>query len=94
MKSIQVIDGTLNAVYDIFQATDEEFSLIFPHGEDIAFIDEVVARAAAAPTSMRSSQESGSREYQKHGHWASMESCSTSSNTRSSITRHVATKKP
>ncbi|HEY6455121.1 MAG TPA: hypothetical protein VIY90_07535 [Steroidobacteraceae bacterium] len=44
MKNIQVIDGALNAVYDIFQAADEEFSLIFPHGEDIAFIDEVIAR--------------------------------------------------
>jgi hypothetical protein len=38
------IDGALNAVCDIFQATDEELSLVFPHGEDIAFIDEVVAR--------------------------------------------------
>lgn len=48
MKNIQVIDGALNAVYDIFQATDEEFSLIFPPGEDIAFIDEVIARGVGA----------------------------------------------
>jgi hypothetical protein len=32
VKNIQVIDGALNAVYDIFQATDEELSLIFPRG--------------------------------------------------------------
>jgi hypothetical protein len=44
MKNIQVIDGAINSVYDIFQATDEEFSLIFPHGEDVAFIDEIYAR--------------------------------------------------
>jgi hypothetical protein len=44
MKNIQVIDGALNAVYDIFAATDEEFALIFPDGEDIAFIGEVQAR--------------------------------------------------
>ncbi|MBX9902647.1 MAG: hypothetical protein K2Y28_17855 [Burkholderiaceae bacterium] len=44
MKSIQVIDGAINSVYDIFQATDEELSLIFPLGEDVAFIDEVYAR--------------------------------------------------
>lgn len=44
MKNIQVIDGALNAVYDIFQTTDEEFSLIFPSGQDVAFIDEVMAR--------------------------------------------------
>jgi hypothetical protein len=44
MKNIQVIDGALNCVYDIFAATDEEFALIFPAGQDIAFIDEVLAR--------------------------------------------------
>jgi hypothetical protein len=44
MKNIQVIDGAVNSVYDIFQATEEEFSLIFPSGEDVAFIDEVYQR--------------------------------------------------
>jgi hypothetical protein len=44
MKNIQVIDGAVNSVYDIFAATDEEFSLIFPAGQDIAFIDEVYDR--------------------------------------------------
>jgi|SRR5581483_6481805 len=44
MKNIQIIDGALNAVYDIFAATDEEFALIFPDGQDVAFIDEVQAR--------------------------------------------------
>jgi hypothetical protein len=48
VKNIQVIDGALNAVYDIFQATDEEFSLIFPAGQDIGFIDEVMARGDRA----------------------------------------------
>jgi len=43
-KNIQVIDGAQNTVYDIFQATDEEFALIFPEGQDIAFIDEVMVR--------------------------------------------------
>lgn len=47
MKNIQVIDGAINSVYDIFAATDEEFSLIFPEGNDIAFIDEVYARGNA-----------------------------------------------
>ena len=44
MKNIQVIDGARNSVYDIFSATEDEFSLIFPAGEDVAFIDEVMAR--------------------------------------------------
>lgn len=44
MKNIQVIDGARNSAYDIFAATEEEFSLIFPLGQDVAFIDEVMAR--------------------------------------------------
>jgi hypothetical protein len=44
MKNIQIIDGAQNCVYDIFAATDDEFSLIFPNGTDIAFIEEVYAK--------------------------------------------------
>jgi hypothetical protein len=44
MKNIQVIDGAENTAYDIFSATDDEFDLIFPVGQDVAFIDEVMAR--------------------------------------------------
>lgn len=45
MKNIQVIDGAENCVYDIFAATEEEFALIFPPGQDVAFIDEVMDAA-------------------------------------------------
>jgi hypothetical protein len=45
MKNIQVIDGAENAVYDIFAATDDEFAMIFPVGQDVAFIDEVMVSA-------------------------------------------------
>lgn len=45
MKNIQIIDGAMNCVYDIFAATDEEFALIFPDDTDIAFIEEVFERA-------------------------------------------------
>jgi len=48
MKNIQVIDSADNCVYDIFAATDEEFSIIFPEGEDVAFTEEVSARADQA----------------------------------------------
>ena len=41
MKNIQVIDGAMNCVYDIFQATEKEFDLVFSVDTDIAFIDEV-----------------------------------------------------
>ncbi|VVO28190.1 hypothetical protein [Pseudomonas fluorescens] len=41
MKNIQIIDGAMNCVYDIFSATEEEFETIFPFDTNIAFIDEV-----------------------------------------------------
>ncbi|MGA2195995.1 MAG: hypothetical protein ABSH40_12070 [Bryobacteraceae bacterium] len=44
MKNIQIIDGAVNCVYDIFAATEKEFNLIFTSGTDVAFIDEVVER--------------------------------------------------
>jgi len=48
MKNIQVIDGADNCVDDVFAATDEEFALVFPAGDDIAFIDEVFDRVPSA----------------------------------------------
>ena len=48
MKNIQVIDGADNCVYDVFAVTAEEFALIFPTGQDVAFIDEVLARESEA----------------------------------------------
>lgn len=44
MRNLQVIDGAENCAYDVFAATDEEFEVIFPKGQDIAFIDEVCSR--------------------------------------------------
>ena len=44
MKNIQIIDSAQNCVYDIFMATDEEFSLIFGGDADVAFIEEVYER--------------------------------------------------
>jgi hypothetical protein len=44
MKNVQIIDAGDNCAYDIFAATDDEFRLIFPAGQDVAFIDEVMAR--------------------------------------------------
>ena len=48
MKNVQVIDGAENTVYDIFSATDEEFDLVFPSGQDVAFSDEVWKRGPEA----------------------------------------------
>ena len=46
MRNIQVFDGAVNAVYDIFSATDEEFALIFPDGQDVAFIESMKMEVA------------------------------------------------
>jgi hypothetical protein len=45
MKNIQVIDGAVNATFNIFQATDDEFAAIFPgSGQDIEVVEEYVSR--------------------------------------------------
>jgi hypothetical protein len=41
MKNIQVIDDAENCVYDIFQASEQEFNFLFPNGQDIAFFDDI-----------------------------------------------------
>src|SRR5215207_9936829 len=47
MKNIQVIDGALNAVYDIFAAPDHVFDLVFLPGTDVAFDEEIAQRQNA-----------------------------------------------
>jgi hypothetical protein len=45
VKNIQIIDGAANATYNIFQATDEEFSAIFPGpGQDIEVVEDFIKR--------------------------------------------------
>ena len=44
MKNVQVIDGALNATFSVFQATDDEFAVIFPGGRDIEIADDFVER--------------------------------------------------
>ena len=42
MKNIQVIDGAQNCTFSIFQATDEEFSLVFPEpGQDMQYAEDL-----------------------------------------------------
>jgi hypothetical protein len=45
LKNIQIIDRAENATFSVFQATEEEFSAIFPaDGQDIEFIEDFIAR--------------------------------------------------
>ena len=51
MKNVQVIDGADNSTYSIFAFTDEEFAAVFPaSGQDIEFIEDVIARIGDAQT--------------------------------------------
>jgi hypothetical protein len=44
MKNIQVIDGAKNCTFSIFQATDEEFILLFPEaGQEVQFAVDLVS---------------------------------------------------
>ena len=42
MKNVLVIDGAENCVYDIFQASDDDFAFVFPDGTDIAFAEDIL----------------------------------------------------
>jgi hypothetical protein len=44
MKNVQIIDGAANATFSVFQATDEEFAIIFPDGRDIELIEDLIDR--------------------------------------------------
>jgi hypothetical protein len=45
MKNIQIIDGALNCTFSIFQATDEEFLIVFPDpGQDMEYAEDIETR--------------------------------------------------
>jgi hypothetical protein len=44
MKNIQIIDGAQNCTFSLFQATDEEFVLLFPeHQQDIQYAEDLAS---------------------------------------------------
>ncbi len=42
MKNIQIIDGADNATFSVFQATEEEFDVIFPAGRDMDMAEDLI----------------------------------------------------
>ena len=44
MKNVQVIDGASNATFSIFQATDDEFAIIFPDQREMEIADDLIRR--------------------------------------------------
>lgn len=51
MPNIQVIDGAENCTYDIFEAGEDDFRVIFPElAQDIEFVEDLVARLGEEAT--------------------------------------------
>ena len=48
MKNILIVDEAVNATFSVFQATDTEFTTLFPNGEEIEVIEDVIDRAGDA----------------------------------------------
>jgi hypothetical protein len=45
VRNVQIIDGAQNCTFSIFQATEEEFRIIFPGaGQDIEFAEDLIRR--------------------------------------------------
>jgi hypothetical protein len=44
VKNIQIIDGAVNATFSIFQATEDEFAVIFPDGRDMEIASNLIKR--------------------------------------------------
>lgn len=44
MKNILMVDGAMNATFSVFQATDEEFATLFPNGEEMDVVEDVITR--------------------------------------------------
>lgn len=62
MKIIQVIDGADNATFSLFQATDEEFAILFPgEGQDMALSEDIEPVTARSRPSQRSRTSGNAR---------------------------------
>ena len=48
MKNILIVDGALNATFSVLQATDEEFAMLFPNGQEIEVAEDVIERTGEA----------------------------------------------
>jgi hypothetical protein len=44
VKNVQVIDGAINCVYDVFTASDDDHAILFPDNTDVAFAEDFESR--------------------------------------------------
>ena len=40
MKNVQIIDGAINSVFEIYGVSDPIFNKLFPNGTDISFMED------------------------------------------------------
>ncbi|MBT2739992.1 hypothetical protein [Bacillus sp. ISL-77] len=38
--NVQIIDGAINSVFEIYNINEEQFNIIFPNGTDVAFTSD------------------------------------------------------
>jgi hypothetical protein len=44
VRNIQVIDSAANATFSIFQATEDEFAIVFPNGRELEIAEDFIER--------------------------------------------------
>jgi hypothetical protein len=44
MKNVQVIDGAVNSVFEVYSIPDKLFYTLFPKGTDLAFVKDFVGK--------------------------------------------------
>lgn len=70
MKNVQVINGALNCTFSVFQATDEEFALLFPEPrQDIQYVEDLARLAGQSEinSALRRIWERPIRKSEAHG---------------------------
>ncbi|WP_416150191.1 hypothetical protein ACM26V_04160 [Salipaludibacillus sp. HK11] len=40
MKNIQIVDGSINSTFDIFEIEDGKFNILSPNNTDISFLED------------------------------------------------------
>jgi hypothetical protein len=68
MKNIQIIDGAKNCTFSIFEATDEDFAILFPEqGQEIQFSEDLAHDQEDVASALRRLWEHPIRKRDAHG---------------------------
>lgn len=39
-RNIQIVDGATNSTFDVFEISVEQYSILFPNGSNVSFLDD------------------------------------------------------